>query len=93
MTNPQAPLSVDALDLDRFVRQVLDKSGLSPESSRITATVLLDADRRNIPSHGVARLPRYTRHLKDGTIRAGAGPFAVRRLLRMSAGRRAPPAF
>jgi len=43
--------------------------GLSAEDARITADVLISADRRGIGSHGVARLKRYIDGIKDGVIR------------------------
>ena len=77
MNNPTDRITIDAAELDRFSNQVLQAAGLNPEFSRTTTKVLLDADRRDIPSHGVARLPRYVRHLRDGTIRADAVPSVI----------------
>jgi LDH2 family malate/lactate/ureidoglycolate dehydrogenase len=48
---------------------VLVAQGLNPEDARITANVLLMADRRGIGSHGVARLKRYVDGINDGVIR------------------------
>lgn len=42
---------------------------MSAEDARITAEVLISADRRGIGSHGVARLKRYVDGLKKGIIR------------------------
>lgn len=43
--------------------------GLNAEDARITAGVLISADRRGIGSHGVARLKRYVDGIKSGVIR------------------------
>ncbi|HQQ84466.1 MAG TPA: Ldh family oxidoreductase, partial [Candidatus Marinimicrobia bacterium] len=55
--------------MDNFVRQVLIAHGLNAEDARITADVLIRADRRGIGSHGVARLKRYVDGLDSGVIR------------------------
>ena len=55
-------------ELFEFVTQTLTHAGLSEEDARITATVLLTADRRGIASHGVARLKRYLDAIDDGVI-------------------------
>ncbi|HQO74145.1 MAG TPA: Ldh family oxidoreductase, partial [Candidatus Marinimicrobia bacterium] len=52
--------------MDNFVRQVLIAHGLNAEDARITADVLIRADRRGIGSHGVARLKRYVDGLDSG---------------------------
>ncbi|HOV22995.1 MAG TPA: Ldh family oxidoreductase [Candidatus Marinimicrobia bacterium] len=60
---------VNVTELDNFVRQVLIAHGLNAEDARITAEVLIRADRRGIGSHGVARLKRYVDGLDSGVIR------------------------
>ncbi len=55
-------------DLDDFVRKVFMKLGVPEEDARITADVLIRADRRGVESHGVARLARYVKGIKDGLM-------------------------
>ncbi len=56
--------------LHHFVTAVLTSAGLSQQNAKITADVLIAADRRNIESHGVARLKRYVDGLKSGVMKA-----------------------
>lgn len=51
--------------------------GYSQAEARITAEVLVEADARNIPSHGVARLDFYRENLRGGFARPGAEPEIV----------------
>ena len=60
-----------------FICAVLEKCGLPADKADTTARVLLAADRREIASHGIARLTRYVDHLEDGTIDPSAEPEAV----------------
>ncbi len=59
-------------ELETFVIDVLCNTGLSREDAEITADVLISADRRNIESHGVARLKRYVDGIKTGIINSDA---------------------
>ncbi len=59
-------------DLERFVTDVLARHGVAEGEGAITARVLVAADLRGIASHGVARLGRYVKGLKEGYIVAGA---------------------
>jgi LDH2 family malate/lactate/ureidoglycolate dehydrogenase len=61
-------VTVATRELEAFVKNVLQCSGLTEEDARISAEVLLYADRRCIESHGVARLERYVTELKTGGI-------------------------
>jgi len=56
-------------ELEKFTVDVLKAHGLNEKDSRITAAVLLSADRRGIESHGVARLKRYVDGMKSGIIK------------------------
>jgi LDH2 family malate/lactate/ureidoglycolate dehydrogenase len=51
-----------------FCQQVFEQQGLPPEDARISADVLVAADARGIPSHGVARLGRYVNGLETGKV-------------------------
>ena len=55
--------------LRNYVIRVLETLGVSKEDARITADVLILADRRGVASHGVARLRRYVAGIQDGVIR------------------------
>jgi len=59
-------------DLERFVTDVLARYGVAETEGAVTARVLVAADLRGIASHGVARLGRYVKGLKEGYIVAGA---------------------
>lgn len=63
--------------LERFCQQVFQAYGLPEEDARIAADVLVAADARGIPSHGVARLPRYVRGLEAGLMRVDGTPEVV----------------
>jgi LDH2 family malate/lactate/ureidoglycolate dehydrogenase len=58
-------------DLEDFTTRVLMSHHVPEEEARTTARVLVAADVRGIPSHGVARLPRYLAGIKQGTIKPG----------------------
>ncbi len=61
-------------DLESFTARVLVHHGASEKEASITARVLVSADLRGIPSHGVARLGRYVTGLAEGYIRPGVEP-------------------
>lgn len=61
-------ISIKVKDLTNFVAEVLVNVGLPRKDSEITADVLVTADRRNIESHGVARLKRYVDGIRSGVI-------------------------
>jgi len=53
-----------------LVTEVFVKLDVPQEDARITADVLVRADLRGIDSHGVARLGRYVKGLRDGVMLA-----------------------
>lgn len=55
-----------------FCRDVFVRHGLSREDATLSGRVLVAADARGIPSHGVARLARYVAGLESGAIVADA---------------------
>lgn len=63
-------------DLEAFCGAVLECHGVPPRDAGVTARVLVASDLRGIPSHGVARLGRYVKGLKEGYI-APAATFDV----------------
>ena len=54
--------------LVNFCRDVFGRLEVPPPDARTVAEVLVAADLRGIDSHGVARLRRYVRGLKEGVI-------------------------
>ncbi len=63
--------------LEHFCRDVLIACGLGEEDAEQSARVLLAADVRGIPSHGVGRLWRYVNGLKTGLMRVDVKPETV----------------
>jgi len=61
-------LRVKRVDLVSFCQAVFQKLGLSQGDAHAAADVLVAADARRIPSHGVARLRRYVNGLRDGAM-------------------------
>ncbi|MBN1954433.1 MAG: Ldh family oxidoreductase [Anaerolineae bacterium] len=54
--------------LEDFCVQVFQKLGVAEEDAQITANVLVSADLRGVDSHGVARLRRYVKGIRDGMM-------------------------
>jgi L-2-hydroxycarboxylate dehydrogenase (NAD+) len=50
--------------LESFCQAIFEKLGVSPGDAATSAAVLVAADARGIPSHGVARLQRYVNGLE-----------------------------
>jgi L-2-hydroxycarboxylate dehydrogenase (NAD+) len=55
-------------DLVTFCQQVFQRLDLAEYDARTAADVLVAADARGIPSHGVARLHRYVNGLETGLV-------------------------
>jgi len=55
-------------ELETFCRRVFQTLGSSASDAEAAAAVLVAADVRGIPSHGVARLQRYVNGLKTGLM-------------------------
>ena len=72
-----ALLRFDVQTLERFCRDVLIACGLGEEDAAQSAQVLLAADVRGIPSHGIGRLWRYVNGLKTGLMLVDAKPETV----------------
>jgi len=64
--------------LRSYTIEVFAKLGVSRENTEITADVLLASDRRNIASHGVARLKRYVDGIRKGIMDPKAEPEIVK---------------
>ncbi|HOX86479.1 MAG TPA: Ldh family oxidoreductase [bacterium] len=62
------PITIDHARLLDFVQAVFASYELDPGDAHLCADNLVAADMRGIPSHGVARLKRYTDGIADGLI-------------------------
>lgn len=60
--------------LTQFCAAVFRRMGLAPADAMDAAQVLVAADARGIPSHGVGRLWRYVNGLRTGLMIPGATP-------------------
>jgi len=67
MSNDQTH-RISAEALEEFCTCVFEQCGVAQDDARITADVLVAADLRGIASHGVARLRRYVKGLRDGVM-------------------------
>ncbi|MDD3154437.1 MAG: Ldh family oxidoreductase [Victivallaceae bacterium] len=63
-------MKIHADKLTVFCETIFQRCGLSAQHAHDGADVLVRADLRNIPSHGVARLDRYVKGLKSGQIKS-----------------------
>ncbi len=65
---PARNIRIKREHLVSFCRAVFQSLGLSEDDAWAAADVLVAADARGIPSHGVARLQRYVNGLKSGVM-------------------------
>ncbi|MFC2822251.1 MAG: Ldh family oxidoreductase [Spirochaetales bacterium] len=65
-------------DLTSFVEKVFLKLGVKPEDALTCAEILVAADARSIPSHGVARLWRYKNGIQKKIMLTDAKPAVLR---------------
>lgn len=65
-------------ELERFCARVFEANGLRADQALDSAKVLVSADARNIPSHGVGRLRRYVIGLNEGMMIPDAQPEVLR---------------
>jgi LDH2 family malate/lactate/ureidoglycolate dehydrogenase len=63
---------IERARLEAFCQRVFEALELPEDDARIAAAVLVAADARGIPSHGVARLKRYVKGLRSGLMLADA---------------------
>lgn len=71
----EAIIAYDALTA--YAAAVLQKLGYSEREAQITARVLVEADARGVPSHGVARLSFYESNIKAQAAFPGEEPEVV----------------
>jgi len=64
--------------LEQFVAGVFNNLGLSSEEAADSAEILVAADARGIPSHGVARLWRYENGIRKGIMASSVIPTILR---------------
>jgi LDH2 family malate/lactate/ureidoglycolate dehydrogenase len=69
-----AHVRVVRASLEAFCQRVFQRMQLSKQDAEISAKVLVAADARGIPSHGVARLGRYVNGLRSGAMVVDASP-------------------
>ncbi len=74
MTTTAETVRVGRKELEQFCAAVFEKQGLGAQESSQAASVLVAADVRGIPSHGIGRLWRYVNGLKSGLMVHDAVP-------------------
>jgi len=74
-------IHVDKAQLEKVIAACMEKEGASPVDATLVAQVLVAADCRGIPSHGVNRTEMYCGELKAGLI----DPKAVPKILQETA--------
>lgn len=65
---------IQAEPLRTFAREIFRAAGLPADQAAVTADVLVWADLRGLPSHGVLRIPRYVAWIGSGLANAKAAP-------------------
>jgi LDH2 family malate/lactate/ureidoglycolate dehydrogenase len=60
--------------LESWSQALLEASGLEPAAAETVAVSLVDANRRGVDSHGVARLPAYSERLREGHMNGRPRP-------------------
>jgi len=66
---------VDRVELEGVIASCLTKNGALPDQAALVAEVLVAADRRGIPSHGINRCEMYCGELKAGLIDPNSKPI------------------
>ena len=61
-----------------FGERLLRAGGFPERDARLVATLLVKADRRGYPGHGIVRVPSYSSWIKDGTIDLATKPKIIR---------------
>ena len=64
---------IASVDLIALAQRALAASGANPDMALKTAIALVDADALGLASHGVARVPTYAAHLRNGRADAVLG--------------------
>ncbi len=61
-------MRIQADDLRRLCRKLLERAGLRAPDAKLVADSLVTANLRGTDSHGVARLPHYLARIRNGSI-------------------------
>lgn len=61
----------------KLVADILEKFGYPRDKAETTAWVLVEADARGVPSHGVTRVKVYKNELDDGHVKPNVSPKIV----------------
>jgi uncharacterized oxidoreductase len=64
--------------LRNFTETLLSTGGMPPDDAMLVAILLVKADLRGYPGHGVTRIGPYLKWIKDGTINLRERPRVVR---------------
>jgi (2R)-3-sulfolactate dehydrogenase (NADP+) len=65
-------------ELTDLARQALAQAGANPAMAAATAAALVDAETQGLASHGLARVPQYATHLRNGRADGHAQPTIAR---------------
>jgi len=71
--------TVEAPELERWTRALLEAAGLEPVAAATVAETLIDTSLRGVDSHGVARLPVYIERLRTGVLNPRPRPSVASR--------------
>lgn len=69
---------IDVASLHALGVQILKKNGVEKELADIVVHTLVEADKRGVGSHGLARLPSYVKRIQAGLIDVNARPRVVK---------------
>ena len=69
---------LDHNELQNFAESMLSAGGMPLNDAKLVAKLLVKADLRGYPGHGVTRVAPYLRWIKDGTINLHKRPQIVR---------------
>ena len=61
-------MNFTCLELHKGVKKIFESAGFNPGDSQIIADVLLAAEKRGIPSHGIIRIKDYLGLLSKGRL-------------------------
>lgn len=65
---------IDAQHLRKFVVELIQKCGASQSAALNLADALIEAELRGVETHGLNRLPQYTKRMLNGTMNGVAEP-------------------
>lgn len=71
-------VNINREDLTVYIRNIFKAKGMSEVDALMTAKVLVAADARGIPSHGVGRLWRYLAGIDKGVMKLDAEPSVIK---------------